>query len=170
MKVEDPWAQMVQWFYHKPQYLPKGDESPWQNCIKSAAQSATTKGILIATEKTLMVFRNISAWMLASVGTRCAERTARPTCWFRTNERISDLPSLRESDIPARTGSVGIPFLLYRALFIMQLADRIFIIAKGVFISYSPLKLLATTGLTSDFSMKKPAAFAAGFNLSKHSG
>ena len=52
------------------------------------------------------------------------------------------------STVPARTGSVGIPFLLYRALFIMQLADRIFIIAKGVFISYSPLKLFATTGLS----------------------
>ncbi len=33
------------------------------------------------------------------LGTRCAKRTARPTCWFRTNERISDMPSLRESNV-----------------------------------------------------------------------
>jgi len=51
MKVEDPSALLVQWFYHKSTYLPKGDESSWQNCIKSAARSATTKWISVVTEK-----------------------------------------------------------------------------------------------------------------------
>src|SRR5699024_11602704 len=51
---EDPSAQMVQWFYHKSKYLPKGDESSWQNYIKSAARSATTKRTFFAMEKTFM--------------------------------------------------------------------------------------------------------------------
>lgn len=61
MKVEDPSAQMVQWFYHKSKYLPKGDESSWQNYIKSAARSATTKRTFFAMEKTFMDTRSISA-------------------------------------------------------------------------------------------------------------
>ena len=60
MKVEDPSAQMVQWFYHKSKYLPKGDESSWQNYIKSAARSATTKRTFFAMEKTFMDTRSIS--------------------------------------------------------------------------------------------------------------
>ena len=58
MKVEDPSALLVQWFHHKSTYLPKGDESSWQNCIKFAARSATTKQVFIATEKTFMDTRN----------------------------------------------------------------------------------------------------------------
>lgn len=61
MKVEDPSALLVQWFYHKPTYLPKGDGSSWQNYIKYAARSATTKRTFIATEKMLMVIKSISA-------------------------------------------------------------------------------------------------------------
>ena len=61
MKVEDPSALLVQWFYHKPTYLPKGDESSWQNYTKYAARSATTKRTFIATEKMLMVIKSISA-------------------------------------------------------------------------------------------------------------
>ena len=34
MKVEDPSALLVQWFYHKHKYLPKGDESSWKNYTK----------------------------------------------------------------------------------------------------------------------------------------
>ena len=71
MKVEDPSAQMVQWFYHKPKYLPKGDESSWQNCIKSAARNATTKRTFIATEKINTDIRNISA---RGVGTSLPQR------------------------------------------------------------------------------------------------
>ena len=61
MKVEDPSAQMVQWFHHKSKYLPKGDESSWQNCIKSAARSATTKWLSVVTEKINMDIRSTSA-------------------------------------------------------------------------------------------------------------
>ena len=61
MKVEDPSALLVQWFYHKPTYLPKGDESSWQNCIKFAARSATTKRTFIAMEKIRMDIKSISA-------------------------------------------------------------------------------------------------------------
>mgnify|MGYP001836357145 CR=1 FL=1 len=61
MKVEDPSALLVQWFYHKSTYLPKGDESSWQNCIKYAARSATTKRTFIATEKINTDTRNTSA-------------------------------------------------------------------------------------------------------------
>ena len=71
MKVEDPSAQMVQWFYHNPKYLPKGDESSWQNCIKSAARNATTKRTFIATEKINTDIRNISA---RGVGTSLPQR------------------------------------------------------------------------------------------------
>lgn len=60
MKVEDPSALLVQWFYHKPTYLPKGDESSWQNYTKYAARSATTKRTFIATEKMRMVIRSTS--------------------------------------------------------------------------------------------------------------
>ena len=41
----------------------------------------------------------------------------------------------------------------------MQLADRIFIIAKGVFISSSPLKLSRTTRLTRGFLIQKDVWF-----------
>ena len=58
MKVEDPSALLVQWVYHKSTYLPKGDESSWQNCIKSAARSATTKWISVVTEKINMDIRS----------------------------------------------------------------------------------------------------------------
>lgn len=60
MKVEDPPALLVQWFYHKSKYLPKGDESSWQNYTKFAAQSATTIQTFIATEKIRMDIKNIS--------------------------------------------------------------------------------------------------------------
>ena len=61
MKVEDPSSLLVQWFYHKHKVLPKGDESSWQNCIKFAARSATTKQTFIATEKIRMDIKSISA-------------------------------------------------------------------------------------------------------------
>ena len=61
MRAEHPPALVVQWFYHKPTYLPKGDESSWQNYTKYAARSATTKRTFIATEKMLMVIKSISA-------------------------------------------------------------------------------------------------------------
>lgn len=61
MKVEDPSALEVQWFHHKPTYLPKGDESSWQNYTKYAARSATTKRIFNATEETSMGTRNTGA-------------------------------------------------------------------------------------------------------------
>ena len=61
MKVEDPSAVLVQWFYHKHKVHPKGDESSWQNYTKYAARSATTKRTFIATEKMRMVIKSISA-------------------------------------------------------------------------------------------------------------
>ena len=61
MKVEDPSALLVQWFYHKPQYLPKGDESSWQNHTRFAARNATTIKTFIVTAKTNMGTRNIFA-------------------------------------------------------------------------------------------------------------
>ena len=61
MKVEDPSAQMVQWFYHKPKYLPKGDESSWQNHIKSGARNATTIKTFIGMAKIKLGTRSIFA-------------------------------------------------------------------------------------------------------------
>ena len=61
MKVEDPSALLVQWFYHKPKYLPKGDESSWQNHTRFAARNATTVKTFIVTAKINMEIRNIFA-------------------------------------------------------------------------------------------------------------
>ena len=58
MKVEDPPAFLVQWFYHKHNVLPKGDGSSWQNYTKFAVRSATTKRTFIVMEKTYMDTRN----------------------------------------------------------------------------------------------------------------
>lgn len=68
MKIEDPSALEVQWFYHKHKVLPKGDESSWQNYISYAARSATTKRTFIATEKMLMVIKSICARNVAISG------------------------------------------------------------------------------------------------------
>ena len=61
MKVEDPSALLVQWFYHKPKYLPKGDESSWQNHTRFAARNATTIKTFIVMAKINMGIRNIFA-------------------------------------------------------------------------------------------------------------
>ena len=70
MKVEDPSAQMVQWFYHKSKYLPKGDESSWKNYTILAARNATTKQTFIVMEKILMDTRSICARSVAISGHR----------------------------------------------------------------------------------------------------
>ena len=61
MNVENPSPFLVQCFCHKPQYLPKGDESSWQKYTSSAARNATTIIYSIVTAKILMDIRNISA-------------------------------------------------------------------------------------------------------------
>jgi hypothetical protein len=61
MKVEDPSAFLVQWLYHKPKYLPKGDESSWQNHTRFAARNATTVTAFIVMAKIKIEIRNIFA-------------------------------------------------------------------------------------------------------------
>ena len=70
MKVEDPPAFLVQWFYHKHKVLPKGDESSWKNYTKYAARNATTKQTFIAMEKMPMVIKSIYAKSVALSGLR----------------------------------------------------------------------------------------------------
>ena len=70
MKVEDPPALLVQWFYHKSKVLPKGDESSWKKYTKFAARNATPKPTFIATEKMLMVIKSICARSVAISGRR----------------------------------------------------------------------------------------------------
>ena len=128
MKVEDPSAQMVQWFYHKSKYLPKGDESSWQNYIKSAARSATTKRTFIATERTLMDTRSISAKNVGISGLKTI-LTNCPGVLGKKNIQAVLFVGKRcmcimivntTSTIPARTGSAGTPFL-YQSLQLFQL-------------------------------------------------
>ena len=70
MKVEDPPAFLVQWFYHKHKVLPKGDESSWKNYTKYAARNATTKQTFIAMEKINMVIKSIYARSAGTSGHR----------------------------------------------------------------------------------------------------
>lgn len=128
MKVEDPSAQMVQWFYHKSKYLPKGDESSWQNYIKSAARSATTKRTFIATERTLMDTRSISAKNvgisgLKTIPTNCPGVLGKKNIQavlFVGKRCMCIMIVNTTSTILARTGSAGTPFL-YQSLQLFQL-------------------------------------------------
>ena len=123
MKVEDPSAQMVQWFYHKSKYLPKGDESSWQNYIKSAARSATTKRTFFAMEKTFMDTRSISAKNvgisgLKTIPTNCPGVVGKKNIQavlFVGKRCMCIMIANTTSTIPARTGSAGTPFL-YQSL------------------------------------------------------
>ena len=123
MKVEDPSALLVQWFYHKPKYLPKGDESSWQNYTNYAARSATTKRTFIATERTLMDTRSISAKNvgisgLKTIPTNCpgvlGKKNIQAVLFVGKRCRCIMIVNTT-STIPARTGSAGTPFL-YQSL------------------------------------------------------
>ena len=123
MKVEDPSGLLVQWFYHKPKYLPKGDESSWQNCIKSAARNAITKRIFTAMEKMPMDDRSISAKNVGINGLKTIPAN-RPGVLGKKNIQAALFVGKRcmcimiantTSTIPARTGSAGTPFL-YQSL------------------------------------------------------
>ena len=61
MKVEDSSALLVQWFCHKTLYLPKGDESSWQNHTRFAVRNATTIKTFIVMAKINTETRNIFA-------------------------------------------------------------------------------------------------------------
>ena len=128
MKVEDPSALLVQWFYHKPKYLPKGDESSWQNYTNYAARSATTKRTFIATERILMDTRSISAKNVGINGLKTIPAN-RPGVLGKKNIQAVLFVGKRcmcimivntTSTIPARTGSAGTPFL-YQSLQLFQL-------------------------------------------------
>ena len=128
MKVEDPSALLVQWFYHKPKYLPKGDESSWQNYTNYAARSATTKRTFIATERTLMDTRSISA-RNASISGLKTILTNCPGVLGKKNIQAVLFVGKRcmcimivntTSTIPARTGNADTPFL-YQNLQLFQL-------------------------------------------------
>ncbi len=119
MKVEDPSALDVQWFYHKSKVLPKGDESSWQNCIKFAARNTTTKRVSIAMEKMLMDTKNISVKIAGISGRRMPRRGRLAALGRKSIQSVlcagkrctcitikSTTPT-----IPAQTGSVGTPFL-----------------------------------------------------------
>ena len=128
MKVEDPSALLVQWFYHKPTYLPKGDESSWQNYTKYAARSATTKRTFIATEKMLMVIKSISAKNvgingLKTIPTNCPGVLGKKNIQavlFVGKRCMCIMIVNTTSTILARTGSAGTPFL-YQSLQLFQL-------------------------------------------------
>ena len=128
MKVEDPSALLVQWFYHKPKYLPKGDESSWQNYTNYAAQSATTKRTFIATERTLMDTRSISVKNVGISGlktilTNCPGVLGKKNIQavlFVGKRCMCIMIMNTTSTIPARTGSAGTPFL-YQSLQLFQL-------------------------------------------------
>ena len=128
MKVEDPSALLVQWFYHKHKVLPKGDESSWQNYIKSAARSATTKRTFIATERTLMDTRSISAKNvgisgLKTIPTNCPGVLGKKNIQavlFVGKRCMCIMIVNTTSTILARTGSAGTPFL-YQSLQLFQL-------------------------------------------------
>ena len=123
MKVEDPSALLVQWFYHKPKYLPKGDESSWQNYTNYAARSATTKRTFIATERTLMDTRSISVKNvgisgLKTIPTNCPGVLGKKNIQavlFVGKRCMCIMIVNTTSTIPARTGSAGTPFL-YQSL------------------------------------------------------
>ena len=128
MKVEDPSAVLVQWFYHKHMYSQKGDESSWQNCIKSAARSATTKRTFIATEKMFMGVRSISVRSVGISGLKTIP-TNRPGALGQKNIQPALFVGKRcmciitvntTSTIPARTGNADTPFL-YQSLRPFQL-------------------------------------------------
>lgn len=128
MKVEDPSALLVQWFYHKPKYLPKGDESSWQNYTNYAARSATTKRTFIATERILMDTRSISAKNVGINGLKTIPAN-RPGVLGKKNIQAALFVGKRcmctmivntTSTIPARTGNAGTPFL-YQSLQLFQL-------------------------------------------------
>ena len=128
MKVEDPSALLVQWFYHKPKYLPKGDESSWQNYTNYAARSATTKRTFIATERTLMDTRRISAKNvgisgLKTIPTNCPGVLGKKNIQavlFVGKRCMCIMIVNTTSTILARTGSAGTPFL-YQSLQLFQL-------------------------------------------------
>ena len=128
MKVEDPSALLVQWFYHKPKYLQKGDESSWQNYTNYAARSATTKRTFIATERTLMDTRSISAKNvgisgLKTIPTNCPGVLGKKNIQavlFVGKRCMCIMIMNTTSTIPARTGSAGTPFL-YQSLQLFQL-------------------------------------------------
>ena len=128
MKVEDPSALLVQWFYHKPKYLPKGDESSWQNYTNYAARSATTKRTFIATERILMDTRSISAKNvgisgLKTIPTNCPGVLGKKNIQavlFVGKRCMCIMIVNTTSTILARTGSAGTPFL-YQSLQLFQL-------------------------------------------------
>ena len=123
MKVENPPAFLVQWFHHKSKVLPKGDESSWQNYISYAARSATTKRTFIATERTLMDTRSISAKNvgisgLKTIPTNCPGVVGKKNIQavlFVGKRCMCIMIANTTSTIPARTGSAGTPFL-YQSL------------------------------------------------------
>ena len=128
MKVEDPSALLVQWFYHKPKYLPKGDESSWQNYTNYAARSATTKRTFIATERILMDTRSISARNASISGLKTIPTNC-PGVLGKKNIQAVQFVGKRcmcimivntTSTIPARTGNADTPFL-YQNLQLFQL-------------------------------------------------
>ena len=128
MKVEDPSALEVQWFHHKTHVLPKGDESSWQNYTKYAARSATTKRTFIATERTLMDTRSISAKNvgisgLKTIPTNCPGVLGKKNIQavlFVGKRCMCIMIVNTTSTILARTGSAGTPFL-YQSLQLFQL-------------------------------------------------
>ena len=119
MKVEDPPALLVQWFHHKSKYLPKGDESSWQNYTSYAVQSATTKRTFVATEKTNMVIKSINAGSARINGHQMPERGK----WAVPGQKnIQSAQSVEKqcmcittgsitSTTPAVTGNAAIPSL-----------------------------------------------------------
>ena len=124
MKVEDPSALLVQWFHHKPKYLPKGDESSWQNYTNYAAQGATTKRVFIATGKTFMDTRNTGVsgvdfngrQMLQRNNWAALGRKSTPSALFAEKQCMCITIESTTSTIPAQTRNAGIPFLLQSLL------------------------------------------------------
>ena len=119
MKVEDPSALLVQWFHHKPKYLPKGDESSWQNYTNYAAQGATTKRVFIATGKTFMDTRNTGVsgvdfngrQMLQRNNWAALGRKSTPSALFAEKQCMCITIESTTFTTPAQTGNADTPFL-----------------------------------------------------------
>ena len=109
-------------------YSQKGDESSWQNYTNYAARSATTKRTFIATERTLMDTRSISAKNvgisgLKTIPTNCPGVLGKKNIQavlFVGKRCMCIMIVNTTSTIPARTGSAGTPFL-YQSLQLFQL-------------------------------------------------
>ena len=128
MKVEDPSALLVQWFYHKPTYLPERRRVLMAKLYQICCPKCNNKTDFYRYGKMPMDDRSISAKNVGINGLKTIPAN-RPGVLGKKTIQAALFVGKRcmctmivntTSTIPARTGNAGTPFL-YQSLQLFQL-------------------------------------------------